>query len=113
MNQRPGRSLWAPHTTIPQRSSVGHSCRQDEEHPGDVVRQSLPSGAPSMKRGGRCVIGSPKIRSNLIYRAFGRGAGVAGVPVVAGAFSGIQVIAVRSYLNAGAFFNASLHRLAR
>jgi hypothetical protein len=41
------------------------------------------------------------------YRAFGRGDGVAGVPVVAGAFSEIQVMVVRSYLYPGAFFNAS------
>src|SRR5271166_7127255 len=37
----------------------------------------------------------------------GRAEGIAGVPVVAGAFSGIHVIAVWSYLYPGAFFNAS------
>src|ERR1700716_4357677 len=37
-----------------------------------------------------------------------RGSGAAGVPVVAGASSGIQVIALRSYLNPFAVFNASL-----
>src|SRR3954447_6522964 len=37
----------------------------------------------------------------------GAGAGAAGVPVVAGASSGVQVIALRSYLNPFAAFSAS------
>src|SRR2546421_10862399 len=41
------------------------------------------------------------------YLGFCLGAGVMGPPVVAGAFSGIHVIAVRSYLYPGAAFSAS------
>jgi hypothetical protein len=41
------------------------------------------------------------------YRALGCGEGVLGVPVVAGAFSSVHVMALRSYLCPGAFFNAS------
>jgi hypothetical protein len=52
-------------------------------------------------------LGGPRIGDICPYRASGRGEGVAGVPVVADAFSGIQVMAVRSYLYPGAFFNAS------
>jgi hypothetical protein len=45
--------------------------------------------------------------SGALYRALGCGDGVAGVPVVAGAFSNVHVMALRSYLWPGAFFNAS------
>src|SRR3977135_2110695 len=43
----------------------------------------------------------------LVYLVFGRGAGIEGPPVVAGALSGIHTIAVRSYLYPGAAFSAS------
>jgi hypothetical protein len=41
------------------------------------------------------------------YRALGCGDGAAGVPVVVGVFSTVHVMALRSYLWPGAFFNAS------
>ena len=48
-----------------------------------------------------------KGRCRSLYRALGCGAGVAGVPVVVGAFSRVHVMALRSYLWPGAFFSAS------
>jgi hypothetical protein len=48
-----------------------------------------------------------KAGGRSFYRALGCGDGVAGVPVVVGAFSTVHVIALRSYLWPGAFFNAS------
>ena len=48
-----------------------------------------------------------KARGRSFYRALGCGDGVAGVPVVVGAFSTVHVMALRSYLWPGAFFNAS------
>ena len=54
-------------------------------------------------------LGGPwkKARGRSLYRALGCGDGVAGVPVVVGAFSTVHVMALRSYLWPGAFFNAS------
>src|SRR5437016_9868746 len=57
--------------------------------------------------------GPPEVMATLLirrqrpsYLAFGRGAGL-GPPMVAGAFSGIHFIALRSYLYPWAFCNAS------
>jgi hypothetical protein len=57
-------------------------------------------------KGRRRYFGGPSHqgRIDLPYLAFGRGDGV---PVVAGGLSGVQVMAVRSYLKPGALFNAS------
>ena len=49
-------------------------------------------------------IGGPEVKSASFYR---RGGGAAGEPVVAGASSGSQVIALRSYLNPFALLSAS------
>jgi hypothetical protein len=54
------------------------------------------------------VSGGPRSRKRFGARyRFCRGAGGAGVPVVAGASSGVQVIALRSYLNPLALLSAS------
>ena len=54
-------------------------------------------------------LGGPwkQARGRSLYRALGCGDGVAGVPVVVGALSTVHVMALRSYLWPGAFFNAS------
>src|SRR5712691_6424019 len=61
-------------------------------------------------KGSRRHIGGPEVRKaeDPGYLAFGLGAGFVGPPVVAGAFSGTQAMALRSYLNPGAIFSASL-----
>src|SRR6266436_3516573 len=56
------------------------------------------------------ILGGHPLRSGQMLLAYlsERGAGAVCVPVVAGASSGIQVIALRSYLNPFALFSASL-----
>jgi hypothetical protein len=78
----------------PRRCAAHVMCSDGAAHQGKSRR--LDSAAPGRKARGRS-----------LYRTLGCGDGLAGVPVVVGALSTVHVMALRSYLWPGAFFNAS------
>ena len=90
----------------PQRNEISDAARSSAP-PASTChvqrRRRAPRQEPPIGLGGLW----KKARGCSLYRALGCGDGVAGVPVVVGAVSTVHVMALRSYLWPGAFFNAS------
>ena len=100
MNKPTG--LWV---SGPQRNEISDAARSSAPPRSTVV---CSAGAAHQGKNRRLDSAAPEQGLwPFSYRALGCGDGVAGVPVVVGAFSSVHVMALRSYLWPGAFFNAS------